>query len=170
MRDAFGGIFTLNLVLVFIFIYVSFTAVSLNYAKAFRLKNAVIDFVEQNEIVSLNDIDKRTGLKGKLDDILEKHSYNKTCESVGMEQGTKKNVLGITTAYCYNGIVITQKEEKKVPGTSNKVSNIYYEVKTYATWELGALNKLLTLAGAGEDDVLAGTWAVRGEAKVVYKK
>ena len=59
MRDAFGGVFTMNLLLVFIFIYVAVTAVSLNYAKAFRAKNAVIDFIEQKEVT---DLDKMFGL------------------------------------------------------------------------------------------------------------
>ena len=54
MRDAFGGIFMIRLMLVFVFIFVAFTAISLNYAKAFRIKNKVIDFVEQEEIMDLD--------------------------------------------------------------------------------------------------------------------
>ena len=54
MRDAFGGVFMIRLFLVFIVIYVAFTAVSLNYAKAFRIKNEIISFIEENEITSLN--------------------------------------------------------------------------------------------------------------------
>ena len=55
MRDAFGGVFTMNMLLVFIFIYVAFSAVSLTYAKAFRVKNHVIDYIEQNEIIDLDE-------------------------------------------------------------------------------------------------------------------
>ena len=54
MRDAFGGIFMFNLFIVFIFIFVAFSAVSLTYAKAFRLKNSLISYVEEKEIISLN--------------------------------------------------------------------------------------------------------------------
>ena len=36
MRDAFGGAFSIQIFLIFILIYVSFIAVSLNYAKAFK--------------------------------------------------------------------------------------------------------------------------------------
>ena len=43
MRDSFGGVFMTNLFLVFIFIYVAFTAVSLNYAKAFKVKNKTLN-------------------------------------------------------------------------------------------------------------------------------
>ena len=44
MRDAFGGVFMFRLMLVFIVIYVAFTAISFKYAKSFRVKNSVIDF------------------------------------------------------------------------------------------------------------------------------
>ena len=43
MRDAFGGVFMIKLALIFIIIYVSFMAVAINYAKAFRVKNQVIN-------------------------------------------------------------------------------------------------------------------------------
>ena len=46
MRDAFGGAFSIQIFLIFILIYVSFIAVSLNYAKAFKVKSAIIDYIE----------------------------------------------------------------------------------------------------------------------------
>ena len=53
MRDAFGGSFMIMLFLVFIMIYISFTAVTLSYAKAFKVKNKVIDYLESKEITDL---------------------------------------------------------------------------------------------------------------------
>ena len=50
MRDAFGGTFMIQVFLVFILIYISFTALALNYAKAFKVKNKVIDYLENTEI------------------------------------------------------------------------------------------------------------------------
>ena len=83
MRDAFGGEFMIRLFLVFIFIYIMFSAVSLNYAKAFRLKNSVIDYLEKNEI--LEEIQDREmqmkefmllGLR-KIEGIRNQDFYNK---------------------------------------------------------------------------------------------
>ena len=54
MRDAFGGAFMIKLFLVFIIIYVGFTAVALNYAKAFKAKNIVVEYLENNEISSID--------------------------------------------------------------------------------------------------------------------
>ena len=56
MRDAFGGAFMIKLFLVFIIIYVGFTAIALNYAKAYKAKSIVVEYLETNEISSLNDM------------------------------------------------------------------------------------------------------------------
>lgn len=49
MRDAFGGAFMIKLLLVFLVIYVCFIAIALNYAKAFKAKNIIIDYIERYE-------------------------------------------------------------------------------------------------------------------------
>ena len=49
MRDAFGGAFSIKLMLVFLMLYISFICVALNYARAFRVKNRIINIIEQNE-------------------------------------------------------------------------------------------------------------------------
>ena len=54
MRDAFGGAFMIKLFLVFIIIYVSFTALALNYAKAFKVKNKIVEYIESHEEVNIS--------------------------------------------------------------------------------------------------------------------
>lgn len=167
MRDAFGGVFMTSLFLVFIFIYVAFTAVSLNYAKAFRVKNKVIDFIEQAEITDLDDYFGRNIARqdlSKLNNILEDSNYYKECTT-----NDQISVNG-SKGYCYNGIIILKDREEKVEGTNSKT--VYYKVLTYADWNLGALNKILALGGKSEDsaEVVNGTWEIAGEAKVVVKK
>ena len=49
MRDAFGGAFSIKLMLIFLMLYISFICVALNYARAFRVKNRIINIIEQNE-------------------------------------------------------------------------------------------------------------------------
>ena len=182
MRDAFGGVFTMNMLLVFIFIFIAFSAISLNYAKAFRVKNAVIDYIEQNEIVDLDDyfstnfwhgiqdaIGIRTKNPEKLDAILSKLNYNKTCDSLNYQEG-KRITTSEGEGYCYKGVLIIEKELEAIQGTKSQAK--YYQVVTYADWSLGALNKLLALAGQREDSqsILRGAWQIKGEAKVVEKK
>ena len=168
MRDAFGGVFMFNLFIIFIFIYVAFAAVSLNYAKAFRLKNSLINFVEENEIIDLShkNFDKHLD---ELDEILDNANYNKTCDSIN-ETETVTNIDGRAAKYCYRGILIervsTAKEEK-IAGTNSKL--IEYKITTYADWNLGVLNKLLALNGQKDNSqaMINGSWQITGEAQVV---
>lgn len=159
MRDAFGGVFMIRLFLVFIVIYIAFTAISLNYAKAFRVKNKVIDFVEKNEITDLNAFFASSNGNNitKLDKLLKNANYHQKCKN---GNGVIQNDEGQSHGYCYNGIYIKQIE------TSN--NTIYYQVSTSADWNLGALNMILALGGQNKnsEDVLIGNWIITGEAKV----
>ena len=163
MRDAFGGVFMVRLFLVFIVIYVGFTAVSLNYAKAFRIKNKVIDVIEQNDVTNLEEFFSQGNSSGiaKIDAILTQANYTKTCKN---DNGKIDNGDGEKDGYCYKGIVI------RPIGVSNNTQT--YAVKTYASWNLGVLNMVLALGGKSQDSeqVIGGTWEITGEAKVVLRK
>lgn len=160
MRDAFGGVFMMRFLLVFIFIYVAFTAISLNYAKAFRIKNKVIDFVEQEEIVDINSLNNSKKL-AKLDKILNSANYNKQCLN---GDGLISEASSISPMYCYKGIVIEQSEKQD--------DSISYNIYTYADWNLGALNMILALGGQNEnsDNIVNGAWEIKGQAIVKKRK
>lgn len=164
MRDSFGGVFMIRLFLVFIFIYVAFSAVSINYAKAFKLKNSIISFIEENEIISLNDMQK---YENELNTILKKSQYNdKVCNS---GNGAIESEDGTINDYCYNGIVISQKSTETIEGKNSTI--IKYNVYTYADWNLGIINKILLLNGERENTrpYVSSTWEIVGEAVVVKR-
>ena len=52
MRESIGAAWIFSLVLIFILMFTGFVAVSINYARAFQLKNAVANMIEENEGVS----------------------------------------------------------------------------------------------------------------------
>lgn len=56
MRETIGGTWITQLVIIFMFVFVAFLALSMNYSKAFRVKNEVLDFVEKNEGITNNSI------------------------------------------------------------------------------------------------------------------
>lgn len=164
MRDSFGGVFMIRLFLVFIFIYVAFAAISLNYAKAFKLKNSIISFIEENEIISLESISR---YEDELNQILTKSQYtDKVCND---GNGTIESAEGHIDAYCYNGIVISLESTKKVSDKNSTI--IKYNVYTYADWNLGIINKILLLGGQRENShpYVSSTWEIVGEATVVKR-
>lgn len=50
MEHGFGGMFMIRVLLVFLFIYVVFIGIALNIAKAYRIKNGVINIIEHNQV------------------------------------------------------------------------------------------------------------------------
>ena len=156
MRDAFGGEFMIRLFLVFIVVYVAFTAVSLNYAKAFRIKNKVISFIEENEINNLADLNC-----DELGQMVTNSQYTNTCKN---GNGIITNNENKTSGYCCNGVVINTKE----------ITDKYYiyTINTYADWNVGALNMILTFGGEKQNsrNFVDGSWEISGEAKVNRRK
>lgn len=163
MRDAFGGVFMIRLFLVFIVIYVAFAAVSLNYAKAFRIKNKIIDLVETNEIIDLASLNN-DAFRTKLDTILNNSNYSKVCKNQEIKADS-----GEVIGYCYRGVVFTIESSTKLAGTNSTI--IKYNIYTYADWNLGSLNKLLALSGQNEkgNQFVSGSWVIEGQAKVVKR-
>ena len=71
MRDAFGGTFMLEILMVFIVLFVAFTAVIVNIASKFRIKNEIINIMEQYDYKN-----NAGGTVDKLKDYITKSGYN----------------------------------------------------------------------------------------------
>ena len=171
MRDAFGGAFMIRLFLVFIFIYMFFTAIALNYAKAFKAKNIVIEYLESKEVYNLGSA-SATEIEA-MEQYFEKEilgglNYrvstqcgrvtNKPCEEPG----------GIGTVYCANGIKIVQV----CPNiTERNKMGVYYKVETNFTWNLGFLRTLTALSSDRPNgEVSVGIWKISGETRPIVKQ
>lgn len=158
MRDAFGSAFMIKLFLVFILIYVCFIALALNYAKAFKVKNEIIDYLETNEVIL--ESNTPAYIKKTMEEFIDKElikgmSYygNVTCTNDESE------------VYCNRGIRITNEV---TPDTKKNIQGIYYKVETSFGWQFKALNLLLNLNGNNKDqDVLVGNWIISGETRLI---
>ena len=72
MDEATGSTAMLYILLVFLAVYVMFIAIAVNYARAFKTKNKIIDIIEQNQgIKNISDSsdDAIVGIETYLDEI-----------------------------------------------------------------------------------------------------
>ena len=84
MRESFGGAFLLSISITFIIIFASFLAISINYSKAFTVKNEIINFIEdgqgwrQTSSASVNSScsDYETSTECQILRYLQKVGYN----------------------------------------------------------------------------------------------
>lgn len=120
MRDAYGGTFMIQLLLIFLAIYVAFIAIALNYAKAFRVKNRIIDIIEQNEGIDYLDQSTESTL-GQINEYLHQASYY-----VKLDDNQLNNDSG--TLHCYKeGYCIEE---------FNAYDGKYYKVYTYMKFDM----------------------------------
>jgi hypothetical protein len=124
MKDAFGGIMNLALMVVFLVIAIGILALTVSYAKAFRMKNFVISTVEQYEGIKCDSADSAC-----YNRIVEKaksigyHPAKMTCD-----KGTN-----VGNYYC-----IEKKQSDK--------GGIYYTVQTQVDINFPIVNKALGIS------------------------
>ena len=49
MKEAFGGTWIMGFVVLFIVLFSAYLAVSVNYTRAFKVKNKIVNIIEENE-------------------------------------------------------------------------------------------------------------------------
>lgn len=173
MRDAFGGAFMLKVFLVFILIYVCFTAMALNYAKAFKVKNAVIEYLESSEITDLSNLNanEMDAMKNFINtEVLGNYNYNissvsNICNTTGEDillKTPEEKVYG----YCHNSGIIIEES-----GHGVNTEGVYYTVSTYIGWSIPFLNKLLSLNGNNSQrEVPIGMWEISGQTRLIVNQ
>ena len=155
MRDAFGGTFMIQILLVFIIIYVGFIGIAINYGRAFRIKNYVIDYLEENEISNLSNASLMSSLEADISAILEKYNFknDSICDSFTETPSLK----------CIDGVIIQLNGDID----KNGVKHVYYTVNTFIGYNLGFLNSLLSLTREKSSTTPIGYFRISGETKVI---
>ena len=139
MRDAFGGTILIKIIIVFIVIYVVFMGAAVQYAKAFKLKNGIINMME----VSSFDGTTSDPVISEIETYLKDGNYSGYVNaSQASCSGTFVSVDS-NRGYCY--------EEKMVTSKSS-----YYKVTTYLVIDLHIFDLVIPIP-------------IKGETKVIYK-
>ncbi len=158
MRDAFGGAFMIRLLIVFIVIYVGFTAIALNYAKAFKVKNKVITYIEENEITDIRN------MSAEAYNNMNTYFQEELVEGMNYKYGIKCPNDKYLYDYCDNGILIIPSDS-----TGKNKEGTYYTVTTTFGWEIPFLNVLLRL-NSQDGDAASGYWTITGETRPIVNK
>jgi hypothetical protein len=120
MKEAIGGAYSLTLVLAFLVVVITLLAFSINYTKAFRLKNAVLDYLEDGQGCTAATMEKIENIRN----------------SVGYGNNFTKKLSGDGDTYCNNGICISYTDETseygaKYCGNNDSCKVGYFSVTTF---------------------------------------
>ncbi len=142
MRDAFGGTAMLYIIIIFIVLYVTFVAVAFSYAKAFRAKNRIIDYIEQHE--GIRDFNNNEEMNDVLYSITSNNLYdNKIDESDISKYGPQSGERG----RCLDKPAVCIVEYNYSDGV---IPSRYYRVTTFLRIELPIFKLNFTVPVQGE--------------------
>ena len=145
MRQAIGSTWILQLVIVFILIFVAFLALSINYTKAYKIKNELLSIIEKYEGVNSGE----NGSISIINNYLRYNSYGTkgTCENEGFG----------ATSLDSNTLVEADEKTKyyycvKKVNTSNLTfeDRASYEIETFFKFNLPLLGDIFTFRVTGK--------------------
>lgn len=153
MRESIGATWIFSICLTFIILFTAYLAISVNYAKAFRIKNHIVSTIEENE-----------GYSGDLEQsistylISQGYSASGTCPETIEVDGT--NTLALRTDWdrvaCINGkadgrcgvciyqMPVTTGNDDICAGRS------YYKVIAFFKFDLPVVNFITTFKVSGD--------------------
>ena len=123
--------------LIFLAVYITFVAVAFNYARAFRVKNKVIDIIEQNE--GIEDFNNTSGEIEQIETYLKSISYK--VNGIDENKCSGYDYIG-ERGYCISKVSATSDIDG---GTAS-----YYKVTTFVKLEIPFLNLGFTIPVKGE--------------------
>ena len=145
MREAIGGTWITQLVIVFMFVFVAFLALSMNYSKSFRIKNEVLSFVEKNEGITSNTVER---INNYL--VYTGYSTKGNCDvgmyGIGNLNGSSFQLVTDSTKtrnyyYCIGKVKST---------TTNFQNRSYYRVKLFFKFNLPIIGDISTFKIDGQ--------------------
>ena len=150
MRDAFGGAFSIKLMLIFLMLYVAFICVALYYARAFRVKNRIINIIEQYEgYCGVNKEQINNDINTYLSTTGYYISYADVSNVVGKNGSQTYDCLNdfgngsLSRGYC----VYNKSNNSHIQTCSDKA---IYSVETYMIFKLPIINIRFPIVIKGE--------------------
>ena len=133
MREAIGGSWIFTIVIVFIVLFSGYLAVSVNYSKAFKVKNSIITIIEHNE--GLN-----SSAQSEIESYLSSAGYFVYSSCSSDEKGYSPNNMNTGYKYC-----ISKRESGE-----NNLKKTYYRVRVFFRLDLPVIGGLFVFPVTGE--------------------
>lgn len=161
MKESIGGTWLIGIVALFIVLFSAFMAYSINYTKAFRAKNGIIDLIEQNEGYTFyngSNIENRTQ-EDLMNDLSVQAKAYALVKSMGYDYGSKSE----NKVVCNNDGTIsdaTKMDAAYQPGGycvyrfCNSGGTYRYKVVTYVMMKFPVINFGITVPIKGETKTL----------------
>lgn len=149
MRDAIGQVFALQVILAFVLLINGYMAYSVNYTRAFRVKNQIVNIIEQYE-GPYND-----EAIAKINNYIAQMTYKVPPKLVQefLEDYSSSDEKSCQNGWCYVA------HDVSIDDADGERTGKYYSVVTFVNINIPVINNLVGLG-----DFLR----VVGETKTIY--
>lgn len=131
MRESLGAAFIVNLIIIFIIIFIAIFATSTSYTKAYKVKNQIVNLIEENNV----DYSQASGeIEQFLGDVGYRVNGGGTCPD-------GENEVRSNYRYCVTRIDETSSNENKTH---------YYKVTAFMYFEIPVVGNLIEIPVKGE--------------------
>lgn len=157
MREAIGGTWLFNLVIFFVLLFTGYMCLSINYSKAFSVKDKIITEIERNGGISNISSNKDETIQG-ITNYLREVGYRTTGECKGYKYGCDRdgvcttNPKGTNYAYCLSEKKASDNFKNPQPGEFVYVS--YYKVKVFYQLDLPVIRQMFNFSIKGDTKTL----------------
>jgi len=154
MKEAIGGTWLFQIVIVFILLFAGYMCLSINHSKAFSIKSEIIESLSRH-----GEVDKE-----EISDILHKASYRTkgSCKRfnkeltqiqreknpwIGYDREGKLDESGNNSTFCIHRV--------DVKGTNYELPDMYYyQVRVFYQLDLPVFNSLFSFTVKGDTSLL----------------
>lgn len=144
MREATGGAWLFGLIITFMFLFVAFLTVMINYSTAFKTKNEIVSIIEEYEGLSSGDASSIAIINKYLRNI--GYSATGSCETgwngaVDLSETDKLESSPQNAYYC-------------VKPTFTNDNEGYYEVQLFINFDIPVFGRIATIRVKGETIII----------------
>ena len=162
MREAIGGAMTIQIIVIFMLLINAYLAFSVSYTRAFKMKNQVINIIENNEGYPNNEdvggctVDNPQGAICQIVSYINEIGYN-GADYPQNDDGCPYPKKGQQFGIC---IIPHKKDIAGNSHASQSYSGIYYTVYTYININIPVINNLFK--------GIPNLFRIQGETNTIY--
>ncbi len=149
MREAIGGTWLFQIVIVFVLLFTGFMCLTINHTKAFNVKNNIINTIEREEGIDLQNPKNDPAIK-KIVEYLKETAYRTTgdCPTGYVGINRDGDIDSKNAAFC-----LEQKTFDSRPSDQYPEMN-YYRVVVFYQLDLPIFNEVFNFRVTGDTKIL----------------